>query len=80
MLIGRRVNVEIDGRAFHGDAASFESDRRRDSLLVERGYIVLRFSYRQVVFDWPAVERVILATIDRVEQEDQGLMSLLGLM
>ena len=72
------VVVEIDGWAFHKSPASFESDRRRDALLTERGLTVLRFSYLQVTEEWKFVERVIRNTRARrasvatfVKQEDR---------
>jgi len=43
-----RLIVEVDGYAFHGARASFESDRARDAELTLQGYRVLRFTYRQV--------------------------------
>lgn len=41
--------VELDGRLFHEDAVQFEEDRRRDAELVRRGFVVLRFTWAQVV-------------------------------
>ncbi|MGI8460995.1 MAG: DUF559 domain-containing protein [Solirubrobacterales bacterium] len=43
-----RVVVEVDGFAFHSSRGSFESDRARDRELQRRGYVVLRFTYREV--------------------------------
>lgn len=45
----RRLVVETDGWAYHGSRAAFESDRRRDRELQARGYVVLRFTYREVI-------------------------------
>jgi very-short-patch-repair endonuclease len=50
-----RLVVELDGYAFHSDRASFESDRRRDRELQARGYVVLRFTYREVIEEPDAV-------------------------
>lgn len=44
--------VEADGEAFHDP----EQDRIRDAELRALGYVVLRFSYRDIVFD---IERVL---------------------
>ena len=63
MLVGKSLVIEIDGRAYHSDPRAFENDRRRDALLVARGYRVLRFSFQQVFGDWPFVERCILAAL-----------------
>ncbi len=43
-----RVAVEIDGFRFHRGRRAFESDRRRDAELAAAGWIVLRFTWRQV--------------------------------
>jgi len=64
-LIGERVVVEVDGRAFHDRESSFEDDRARDAELSIRGYRVLRFSFRQVFETWPVVEAAVLAAVSR---------------
>jgi very-short-patch-repair endonuclease len=64
-LFGDRLVVEVDGKEFHTQTPHFESDRRRDAALSALGYRVLRFSYRQVMFDWPSVEAAIWAAIAR---------------
>lgn len=59
-----RQIVELDGRAYHSDAESFERDRRRDATLQRAGYSVLRISYRMVRDEPEAVAdtlRTILA-------------------
>jgi len=45
----RRVIVEVDGRRFHRGALATSDDLLRDQRLRELGYVVLRFSYWQVV-------------------------------
>lgn len=54
LVIAGRLVVEVDGREFHDTESAFEDDRRRDAELTRRGYRVLRFSYSQVLFSWPA--------------------------
>ncbi len=44
-----RVAVEFDGRAFHNDDAARRRDLERDALLAARGYVVLRFTYEDVM-------------------------------
>ncbi len=58
----RRIAIEVDGRAFHSDAARFARDRRRQNLLVQEGWTVLRFTWTDVV-DRPRVvaEQVVAA-------------------
>jgi very-short-patch-repair endonuclease len=43
-----RVIVETDGYAIHGHRAAFEADRARDAALQAAGYVVLRFTHRQI--------------------------------
>ena len=44
-----RVIVETDGWSAHGHRAAFEDDRARDAMLQAAGYVVVRFTWRQVV-------------------------------
>lgn len=44
-----RVIVEVDGFAYHGHRRAFERDRRRDMLLRDAGYEVIRVTWRQIV-------------------------------
>ena len=45
----QRVIVETDAFGTHGHASAFESDRERDVALSVLGWLVLRFTRRQVV-------------------------------
>ncbi len=51
----QRLVVEFDGRQFHGHAAAFERDRRRDQILVAAGYRVMRVTWTQLVTEPLAV-------------------------
>ena len=64
-LVGDRLVIEVDGFEYHSDPKDFEKDRHRDARLSARGYRVLRFSYRQVMFAWPEVEAAIVAAVLR---------------
>nr|WP_274637667.1 DUF559 domain-containing protein [Microbacterium bovistercoris] len=59
LVIGERLVVQIDGYEFHSSSAQRTHDIAHDAELRLRGYTVLRFSYAQIVHDWPAVERTI---------------------
>ena len=61
-LIGERLVVQIDGFQHH-QAAQRRDDIRDDARLVLRGYTVLRFDWKQVLFDWPYVEATIRGAI-----------------
>jgi len=41
--------IEVDGFAYHSSPADFERDRQRQNSLVNAGFTVLRFTYRQLV-------------------------------
>jgi very-short-patch-repair endonuclease len=61
----QRVIVETDGYATHGHRAAFERDRAQDAALLAAGYIVLRFSYRQVTREPFTVIAAITAALTR---------------
>ncbi len=62
-LIGTSLVTQIDGFAHHSSAADRRRDLEADARLIARGYIVLRFDYHQVLFDWPYVVETILTAI-----------------
>lgn len=64
-LLGRRLVIEVDSERFHANPVQYRADRRRDALLSARGFRVLRFTYEQVLFDWPQVEASVLAAVAR---------------
>ena len=64
-MIGRRLVVEVDGAAYHIDPVRFEADRTRDAELCALNFIVLRFSYNQVIYRWSEVEGAVLAAVAR---------------
>ena len=64
LLVGDRLVIELDGRAFHS-GEDFDRDRRQDLELALRGYLVIRLSYRMVVHDWDATHRAVLEVVDR---------------
>jgi very-short-patch-repair endonuclease len=54
-----RIAVEVEGYEFHGSSADFAADCRRYDELVAAGWLVLRFTYHQILNepDW------VIATI-----------------
>ena len=58
-----RVIVEVDGRATHLTPQAFENDRHRDADLAMLGYQVLRFTWRQVLYEPALVLRAVEAVL-----------------
>ena len=44
----QRLLAELDGRAVHGTDRAFESDRRRDRILLVEGWRSTRVTWRQL--------------------------------
>jgi very-short-patch-repair endonuclease len=44
-----RLVIEIDGRAYHSSPDAFQRDRTRQNRLVAAGYVVLRFTWEDLV-------------------------------
>ncbi|KRE99703.1 hypothetical protein ASG88_13945 [Nocardioides sp. Soil777] len=62
-----RVVVEAESYEWHGDRAGFRKDVRRYTLLTAEGWVVLRFTWEDVMFrpDW--VRRVISRAVGLVD-------------
>lgn len=67
LVVGERFVVELDSKSWHTSARAYAEDRRRDLELIERGYIILRVTYDQIMSQWPLVERAIRAVVRRNE-------------
>lgn len=65
LLLDGWLVVEADGYAHHSTRAHYREDRRRNNALAERGYVVLRFSYEDVVHHPDAVVAVITRVLQR---------------
>ncbi len=69
LLVGDRLVIETDGRAHHTGEETYAGDRRRDLVLVTDGYLVVRLTYRQVVYEWETVlNRIRLLIRTRAHQ------------
>ena len=64
-LIGRSLIVEIDSQLWHASPEQQAADRARDAELIRRGYIPLRFTYEQVLFQPEYVMETVLAVVRR---------------
>jgi len=60
-LIGARLVLQIDGK--HHVGAQRSEDIKHDAELKLLGYHVIRVSYTQVMFDWPAVQDLIMRAV-----------------
>jgi hypothetical protein len=60
-----KLVVETDGHEHHGTREAFELDRARDQRLTAAGWIVLRFTHRQVLEEPERVKAVLLSVRSR---------------
>jgi len=60
---GARIAIEIDGPHHLADPAAYRRDRRKDRLLQEQGYLVLRFLAEDVAKDLDTVLDVVLRAL-----------------
>ncbi len=63
LLVEGGLILELDGYIWHGDEDAFERDHRRDLAAALRHYRVLRFTYSQVMQEWPDVYAAVLAAL-----------------
>ena len=61
--VGDSLLVQLDGFEFHSSARDRRRDLEADARLVLRGYVVLRFDYVQVFFQWEYVVETVLMAI-----------------
>ena len=64
LLLGDRDLVECDSRRFHTGEANWEHDRRRDHRFIERGFLVMRMTYAQVINERATMLGAIRARTD----------------
>lgn len=58
-----RIVLEADSFAWHGDRAALRHDARRYNMFVVNGWLVLRFSWEDVMFDPVYVRSVLEAVV-----------------
>jgi very-short-patch-repair endonuclease len=61
----QRLIVETDGWESHGTRKAFEHDRRRDRRLALAGYTIVRFTWREVVYDAGEVTATVARLLER---------------
>lgn len=62
-FVRSRVAIEVDGWAWHRDVARFNHDARRQNVLVNAGWHVLRFTWHQLRLDPDSVLEQIVSTL-----------------
>ena len=67
MLLGDRLIIEADGWEWHNGADAFAVDRSRDLAAHRQGYLPLRLAPVHIEHEWPWVERVVTAIVERGE-------------
>ena len=65
LLVGGWLVVEVDGFAYHSERAQYRADRLRGNGLVARGYVLLRFTYEDVMFRLPGTVADVAAVFAR---------------
>ena len=63
-----KVIVEVDSWQFHGHRRAFENDRRKDMILRDAGYVVIRVTWRQFTDELLALIAHIARALDRRTQ------------
>jgi very-short-patch-repair endonuclease len=66
-----RIAVELDGAQHLADPAAYRRDRRKDTLLQENGYLVLRFLAEDVSKDLDSVLDAILRALANRRQQSR---------
>lgn len=67
-LLGLRLAIEVDGRAWHSGVDRFQRDRTRQNLLVAAGWTVLRFTWEDLRYRPDQVARQVRETVARLRQ------------
>jgi len=65
--VGRRIALEADSFSWHGSRAALAADCRRYNALVASGFLVLRFSWEQVVGEPDRVAADVRDVVDLVD-------------
>jgi very-short-patch-repair endonuclease len=69
----RRIVLEADSFAWHGDRSALRWDARRYNNLVTRGWLVLRFAWEDVMHDQDYVRHILAAVSDLVHRQAEAL-------
>ncbi len=50
-----RLLIECDSKSHHTSLANYRNDRRRDRVALEHGWLTMRLTYDDVLYDWDGV-------------------------
>jgi superfamily II DNA or RNA helicase/very-short-patch-repair endonuclease len=67
-----RIVIELDGAQHLADAAAYRNDRKKDALLQQRGYFVLRFLAEDTGKDLDHILDTIMATLVHRDRQGRG--------
>jgi very-short-patch-repair endonuclease len=67
LLIGDRMIIEIGSVQHHASAEAYQRDHARLAILNGLTFLVLDFSYQQVMWDWPTVLSIVQVRMDADE-------------
>ena len=70
LCVRSRIAIELDGGQHLGDADAYRRDRRKDSLLQENGYMVLRFLTEDVA---KYLDQVLDAILRALSHQDSRI-------
>ena len=65
LVVGGWLVVEVDGFAYHSERAQYRADRERANGLAGRGYVLLRFTYEDVMYRLPETVAYVAAVYAR---------------
>jgi hypothetical protein len=63
MLLAPKLVMEVDGRAYHATPEQSRADEQRRAELREDGFVVLVYTWREVVYDGRRVARAVLRSL-----------------
>lgn len=69
-----RLLIECDGDEFHGDRAKRRADKRRDRRTLANGWLTIRITYEDILYDWPATLADIAAIVATGRHRIRGPM------
>ena len=62
-LIGDRLILEVDSRSHHTSLEHYAKDRRRDAEAAAMGFMTMRTTFEEVMYDLAVLEQRILAIV-----------------